>query len=541
MKKFSVITLSISCCIFAVLSLTACKEEHLHSYVDSVTAPTCTEQGFTTHTCECGESYIDSYISALGHDFTNYISNGDMTCTKDGTKTAKCNRANCPALDTKNDDNAKASHNWDFGKITSSATCVNEGNILYTCLTCGDVHNEKIEPTGKHTYSESVMTEATCNTQGVKKYECSQCDDFYTEKFDLASYSASEIYDLSKASVGEIITYNKSGNELALGTGFVYSADGKIVTNYHVIEDAYSAKITINGTTYTVQSVLAYDKTIDLAVLKISATGLSVLDICTKEHSVGKSVYAFGSSKGLTATFSQGIITYADREIDGVHYVQHDSAISSGNSGGPLINQFGEIIGINTMTMKDSQNLNFAISVKELSNLVYGTPLTVAEFYEKECDVFLKIKNYILQKGTYDSADNEYDLTFDIKTDSSSGLSTMTTATYDCSSQEIELSIFLTNSTSSHLLTITIDEIDGTYQWSYIDNYKYFMRGTIYASTWTSNSLLGVSSYTNIPTTSLVTSVRKVSSSMMNLLLLRIYTDFLDISLTPADLGFINY
>ena len=268
---------------------------------------------------------------------------------------------------------------------------------------------------------------------------------------------------------------------------------------------------------------------------------MSVLDICTKEHSVGKAVYAFGSSKGLTATFSQGIITYADREINGVHYVQHNTAISSGNSGGSLINRFGEIIGINTMTMIDSQNLNFAISTKELSILVYGTPLTVAEFYEKECDAFLKMKNYIIQKGTYDSEDNEYDLTFDIIRDSSSGLSTMTTATYDCSSQEIELSLFLTNSTSSNLLTITIDEIDGTYQWSYIDNNNYFMRGTINASTWTSNSLLGVSSYGNTPTTSLATSVRKLSSSMMNILLLRIYTDFLDISLTPADLGFVNY
>ena len=541
MKKHLMLGLAIFCCLFTTFSFTACKEEHIHAYTGTITSPTCTEQGFTTHSCTCGDSYIDSYISALGHDFTNYISNDDMTCTKDGTKTAQCNRANCTALDTKKDDEAKASHNWDTGKTTEDETCVNEGNILYTCLTCGDFYNEKIKATGKHSYNESIITEATCDTQGVKKYECSQCDDSYTEKFDLASYSASEIYDLSKDSVGEIITYNKSGNELALGTGFVYSADGKIVTNYHVIEDAYSAKITIKGTTYTIQSVLAYDKTIDLAVLKISATELSVLDICTNEHSVGKAVYAFGSSKGLTATFSQGIITYADREIDGVHYVQHDSAISSGNSGGPLINQFGEIIGINTMTIRDSQNLNFAISVKELSNLTYGTPLTVAQFYEKECDVLLKIKNYILQKGTYDSEDNEYDLTFDVTTDSSSGLSTMTIATYDCSSQAIELSIFLTNSTSSHLLTITIDVVDSIYQWSYVDSYNFFMQGTIYASTWTSNSLLGVSNYINIPTTSLVTSTRKLASSMMNLLLLRIYVDFLDISVMPSDLGFINY
>lgn len=69
-----------------------------HHYSDTVTAPTCTEQGYTTHTCTCGDSYVDSYTDALGHSFTNYVSNGDATCTKDGTKTAKCDR--CDATDT---------------------------------------------------------------------------------------------------------------------------------------------------------------------------------------------------------------------------------------------------------------------------------------------------------------------------------------------------------------------------------------------------------------------------------------------------------
>ncbi len=414
--------------------------------------------------------------------------------------------------------------------------------VIFAATACGVVDSQTSSSTHTHTYSENVTTKATCAQSGVKKFTCKTCGYSYTENFNMPELSANEVFESSKNSVGEIITYDKSGSEIALGTGFVYSADGKIITNYHVIEDAYSAKITINGKNYTIQSVLAYDKAIDLAVLKINTTGLSVLNICMREHPVGKAVYAFGSSKGLTATFSQGIITYADRELDGVHYVQHDAAISSGNSGGPLINQYGEIIGVNTMTIRDSQNLNFAISVKELSNLKYGTPLTVAQFYEKECDVFTKVKNYVIQKGTYDGEDNEYDLNFDIVTDSSSGLVTMTTATYDCSSQELELSIFVkSSSNSSYLLTITIDIVDGIYAWSYIDDYSCFMTGTIYASTWTSNSLLSVSSYLNISTTSLYNSTRKLASSMANLLVLFIDRDFSEIGVTAADLGFINY
>ena len=446
------------CGIFSLcvaFTATACGEKHTHIYRESITAPTCTTQGYSTFSCECGNSYVDKYV-------------------------------------------------------------------------------EKVN----HSYREEITTNATCIQSGVKKFTCNNCGDNYTDNFNMAELSASDVFELSKNSVGEIITYNKSGSELALGTGFVYSEDGKVITNYHVIEDAYSAKITINGNTYTVQSVLAYDKTIDLAVLKINATGLSVLDICAREHSVGKAVYAFGSSKGLTATFSQGIITYADREIDGVHYVQHDSAISSGNSGGPLINQFGEIIGVNTMTMRDSQNLNFAISVKELANLVYGTPLTVAEFYEKECDVFTKVKNYIIQNGTYDSSDRQYTLNFAL-TDISTTLSYRTVGYYYVDDDYIELGNYLTDGSTGRMVFITIDTIDSVYSWSYLDTSDYYMRGTLYASTWTSDSLLGVSNY-SVPS-SLISSVRELASSMVNLLLSDIKYDYADINIEASDFGFINY
>ncbi len=453
-RKLFIVTLTSMFVLCFLGGLSACNEKHTHAYKEFITPPTCTERGYSTFSCSCGDAYIDKYVDKINHD-----------------------------------------------------------------------------------YKEEIITAATCSQTGVKKCICSNCGDTYTDTFSMLELSASEIYDLSKDSVGEIITYNKNGNEVALGTGFVYSSDGKIVTNYHVIEDAYSAKITINGNIYTVQSVLAYDKTIDLAILKINATGLPVLEVCTREHAVGKSVYAFGSSKGLTATFSQGIITYADREIGEVHYVQHDAAISSGNSGGPLINQYGEIIGINTMTIRDSQNLNFAISVKELSNLTYGTSLTLAQFYEKECNVFLKMKNYISQKGTYDSDDKEYTLLlgYTYSSDYSSKYTRM--VVYDVADDELYLMLFIN---ADYIVSIQLDEIDGVYNWAYIDKDYYYMSGILYATTFTSNSLLGYS-YDNISSSSLKTSVRGLASSMVNLLILYISTDFAEIGVTAADLGFVNY
>ena len=73
---------------------------HSHSYSATVTEPTCTERGFTTHYCECGDSFVDGYVKEKGHEFTNYFSNGDASYESDGTKTAICERKGCGAKDT---------------------------------------------------------------------------------------------------------------------------------------------------------------------------------------------------------------------------------------------------------------------------------------------------------------------------------------------------------------------------------------------------------------------------------------------------------
>lgn len=439
------------------------------------------------------------------------------------------------------DDDAVAMHSWNDGVITKQPTCVENGIKKFTCNVCGSDYTETIEATGIHIYNEPIVEiVATCNSNGVKKISCKECDDYYTEEFSLESYNANQVYTMVKNSIGEIITY-KGGSELALGTGIVYTTDGKIITNYHVIEGASSAKININGVEYSIKSILAYDKNIDLAVLQIYATGLTPLNICNKEHAVGKAVYAIGSSKGLTATFSQGIITYSNRVIDGVKYVQHDAAISSGNSGGPLINEYGELIGVNTMTIEDSQNLNFAISINELSKLKFGTPLTFTEFNNKESDVFLKMKNYIISKGKYSSEDNQYTLSFGVTSYPSQGFDVMTQACYSNSTKKITLSLLLVESSTYHFLQIHMDSLDSTYEWDYINGYNNFMSGNIYATTWTSGSMLKVSQNININTGDIYTAVRNVATDMVHILLLTVENDFAAISLKLSDLGFINY
>ena len=320
------------------------------------------------------------------HAFEEWMTTKKASCTEDGTAVRYCS---CGEMQTQN---IAAYGHTEVIDAAIAATCTEEGKTEGKhCSICNVALIEQIavQPLG-HQYNNGEITKkATCIQNGVKKFTCTvtTCGHSYTEAYSLSQYTATQIYNQSVEYVGEIITYDKKGVAAALGTGFVISSDGKIVTNYHVIDEAYSADITINGSKYERSSVLAYDVDIDLAILKVNAKGLKAATICKQPVSVGTTVYAIGSSRGMTNTYSQGIITYANRIVDGVSHVQHDASITNGNSGGPLINVYGEVIGINTWMMTDSQNLNFAVSTSELDNLVYGTPMTLQELIEKNTPV----------------------------------------------------------------------------------------------------------------------------------------------------------
>ena len=219
-----------------------------------------------------------------------------------------------------------------------------------------------------------------------------------------SSLTAIEIHDIASKYTVEVNAENDKN--LSVGSGFFISEDGKIVTNYHVIEKCETISITdYNGNTYDVTQVLAYDADMDIAVLKInSVTASAVIDYETPL--TGAVVYTLGSSKGLTDTFTNGIISNASRVVEeynpNMTYIQTTAPITNGNSGGPLINDKAEVIGINTWGRTDGQNLNFAIPVRYLNELNYSKPLTMEEYAELfEPDVKLS-SNYTvlnLRKG----------------------------------------------------------------------------------------------------------------------------------------------
>ena len=187
--------------------------------------------------------------------------------------------------------------------------------------------------------------------------------------------TAEEIYRKCSSSTVQINT-----NE-GLGSGF-FIDDNKIITNYHVIEGATSINVQLldGGKTYEIDSVLGYSEGLDIAILSVRVSGEPLVK---NKHGLnnGETVYAIGSSLGFTGTFTDGIVTNDSRVIGGVDYIQTNAAITNGNSGGPLLNAYGEVIGINTMQYVDGQNLNFAINISQIDKVSIANPMTASEYY----------------------------------------------------------------------------------------------------------------------------------------------------------------
>lgn len=470
------------------------------------------------------------------HRFSSWKVSVEPTCTTVGERKRTCE---CGFEET---EEIPVVAHAEVPDIAIPATCTEAGKTDGVhCSVCQTVLKKQttVKATG-HKYNDGeIVTEATCKTEGKKKFTCTVCEHTYTEAYSLETLSATELYEQSVKYVGEIITYNKNGSELALGTGFVISSDGEVVTNYHVIDGAYSAKITINEKTYTVRTVRAYDANIDLAILKIDAANIPCARVCKKSVSAGETVYAMGSSRGLTNTYSQGIVTYAARKLDGVTYVQHDASITNGNSGGPLINVYGEVIGINTWGVSDSQNLNFAVFTAELDNLANKTEITLAELCAKGGSTFDRIANYIIVNGEYNSEYKVYSVEL-ANLESNDGETTYTNmAFYYVDDNYISLDMLIDD--GDYWAYFVIDEsLDGDYIWCYFDLYDNEMDGRFKAATFTDATLLTYED-NNIVDTTTRANVRELASSMIADIVSWMEVSLGDLGILPKDLGFSSY
>ena len=180
----------------------------------------------------------------------------------------------------------------------------------------------------------------------------------------------------------DLFTLNLYQIPQGTGSGFVWDINGDIITNFHVIQNADSAQVTLADQSNWKARVVGVAPDKDLAVLRIDAPANRLRPIpigTSKDLQVGQSVYAIGNPFGLDQTLTTGVISALNREIESVTrrpiqgVIQSDAAINPGNSGGPLLDSAGRLIGVNTAIYSPSgasAGIGFAIPVDTVNRIV---------------------------------------------------------------------------------------------------------------------------------------------------------------------------
>lgn len=167
---------------------------HVHSYTETVTPPTCTEEGYTTYTCSCGDTYKDDFVDALGHDYDEAYKSNESghwhICKRCGEASEVA--AHIPGAEATNSapqvctvcgyiiKEALCSHSWGEWSLIKQETCTESGEWERTCLLCGAVETKEIPALG-HQLKSTITKPATCSTKGEKYYWCDRCGYSYTE------------------------------------------------------------------------------------------------------------------------------------------------------------------------------------------------------------------------------------------------------------------------------------------------------------------------------------------------------------------------
>ena len=193
---------------------------------------------------------------------------------------------------------------------------------------------------------------------------------------DEKALSLQQIYEKVSPSVASISCVNAGG--MGTGTGIVMSRDGYVITNYHVIEDAQQIYVLLGENDQYPAELVGGDETTDLAVLKVEAQDLEAAEFGDSDMlRVGDAVVAIGDPLGtqLRGTMTDGIVSAINRDLNlsgrQMTLIQTNAALNSGNSGGPLINCYGQVVGINTMKMSNYyssssvEGLGFAIPITQ--------------------------------------------------------------------------------------------------------------------------------------------------------------------------------
>lgn len=256
--------------------------------------------------------------------------------------------------------------------------------VIALCLVCALLGGVSGGLIANANQPAAVVSETDAPASDTPLVQTSPSAGGTTTSSDGAMSARDIYYDLAcKQVVGiqtDITTTNIFGMTVSgsvSGSGFVISEDGYILTNYHVVEDAYTGGYEVkvmfyDGSTYTAE-IKGFDRNNDIAVLKIDATGLDAAELGSSDSLfVGDTVYAVGNPLGeLSYSMTSGMVSATDRlittEEGTMTMFQIDAAVNEGNSGGPVYNTSGQVVGVVTAKSNEdgTEGLGFAIPIDD--------------------------------------------------------------------------------------------------------------------------------------------------------------------------------
>lgn len=249
-------------------------------------------------------------------------------------------------------------------------------NLYYTLLS------QKIDNLQTDTQSKiSELSKSVLKTEGELKNLSSQYGSIDAEINLLKASASSDFSGIIESSIKSVVTIR---TDISQGSGFIITNDGYVVTNEHIMEGATAAAIiTYDGVSHQVTKI-GSSALMDIALLKITGTYAPLVLANSDNIQIGQKVIAIGNPLGLQFSVTEGIVSGINRpgENNINAYVQTDAALNPGNSGGPLIDTSGKVIGINNFKIGGGESLGFALEsnyikkvVNELSQTKYGKDL----------------------------------------------------------------------------------------------------------------------------------------------------------------------
>lgn len=183
--------------------------------------------------------------------------------------------------------------------------------------------------------------------------------------------SATAIAAAAQPAVVLVTALSADGDPLRSGSGFFVRDNGTLVTNYHVVEEAHGVEVKLaTGEVFDNVFVLGTDPRRDIAILRIPTMPVPILHFSESDSlAVGERVYVVGNPMGLEGTFSEGIVS-GHRLLEGTQLIQITAPISSGSSGGPVLDDKGDVIAIATLSFVEGQNLNLGVAARYVRSLL---------------------------------------------------------------------------------------------------------------------------------------------------------------------------